>query len=168
MSGEPIIIQVLSREDHRTIRRQIMTLGLITGALFLLLLVVILQYGPDRQGVLVTGAIFLVLFGNVLLLVRNKLIDRYCQSLCLDGNRSYTVTKRGVSRHASSAHLYFKRERLTIASEPTNPPEQALAFQVLDREGWKVIKQLSALVAEDREHGLTFTRPVMRVTHSTL
>jgi hypothetical protein len=146
MSRQPIIIQVLSQADRRTIQRRLMAMGLLTAVFVAVALLFVLYYEQDSTHTLITGAIVLVLVGNVLLLFRNRMIDRYSESLCLDGSRCYTVTKNGVTQYQPAVYLRYKQEQLVINSEleKERPSKKTFAFQVLDRYDWKAVQQHKA------------------------
>jgi hypothetical protein len=145
MSRQPIIIQVLSTGDHRTIRRWMMAIGIITASFLTLAIMLALEYAQNSQNILITGVMVLVLFGNVLLFFRNKMIDHRSESLCFDGEHCYSVKKSGVTHDQLPVRLSYKREMLIIQSDLKKEwqPETIAAFQVLNHQDWKAIKQLS-------------------------
>jgi len=146
MSRQPIIIQVLSGRDSQTIRHWMITLGVITTTFLTIAMILATQYAQHSLNMLITGAIVLILFGNIILLVRNNLIDRHSKSLCLDGGNCYTVAKNGVTSDQPTVQLHYKKETLTIENnqEKELQHKNTLAFQVLNRQDWKAIKQLRA------------------------
>lgn len=143
-------------------------MGVFTAAFLTLAMLLALQYVQDTKLILFTGAIVLVLSGNVILFFRDNMIDRHSESLCFDGGRCYSVTKSGATSGRSSVRLRFKREMVTIRSdqEKEHHAEPTPAFQVLDRQDWKAIKQLSARQAGRRESRQTFPRPVVLLEKS--
>jgi hypothetical protein len=142
MSRQPIIIQVLSTGDHRTIRRWMIAMSIFTVTFLTLGLIWALPYAPNSRHMLITGAIVLALLVNAGLLVRNRMIDRYSESLCFDGEHCYSVKKSGVTHDQLPVRLRYKREMLIIQSDLKKElqPEKITAFQVLDGQDWKAVK----------------------------
>ncbi|MCB0636440.1 MAG: hypothetical protein KDC54_07465 [Lewinella sp.] len=160
MLGQSIVIQVLSTKERHGIRRRLLALGLSMGAAFILVLTLALHDGQDPQGVLITGALVLVLTANVLLFYRNHLIDHHSQNICFDGRRCYSVTKSWHTRDWLPTRLYHRREMLTLHGDHATHPERLFAFQVLDRDDWQAIKELTAQQTEGQENALLISLPV--------
>lgn len=137
----------MSREDYQRLDSRVLRAGFIVVILFALSLATSMYYELDRQTVMITGAVMLILATNVLLLYRSQMISRHSNNLCFDGGRCYTMTKNWDTCDWSPARLHYRGETLTFfsAGEVVNPSTDIFAFQVIDGRDWQAIKAWSEL-----------------------
>jgi hypothetical protein len=159
MSGQPIVFQVLSPDVSRFIRRRMKMVGLVSMALLSVAMLAALKHGQDKQGIMITGAMVLFLTVNGILLFRNRLIDRFGKSICVDGELCYVLMENGDTHLLQEVHFRYRKDVLVFKSEVASTPKTNpdFVFQVLYRRTWDALKELRLQQEEVQGNHLVFS-----------